>query len=52
MTSKLCVFGASGATGLVLTQLAVERGLGVVAFARSEATREKLPRGVTIVVRH
>jgi putative NADH-flavin reductase len=50
MAQKISIFGASGATGLALTQLAVERGLDVVAFVRSEAARKKFPHGVTVVV--
>jgi putative NADH-flavin reductase len=50
MTQRICVFGASGATGLALTQQAVARGHDVTAFVRSEAAKEKLPPGVTIVV--
>ena len=48
--TRICIFGASGATGLALIQLAVGRGLGVTAFVRSEAAGIKLPRGVTVVV--
>lgn len=50
MAQKICIFGASGATGLALTQLAVERNLDVVAFVRSDAAKEKIPAGVTVVV--
>jgi putative NADH-flavin reductase len=50
MTQRICIFGASGATGLALTQQAVARGHDVTAFVRSEAAKEKLPSGVTVVV--
>jgi len=50
MAQKISIFGASGATGLALTQLAVERGLDVVAFVRSETAGIKFPQGVTVVV--
>jgi putative NADH-flavin reductase len=50
MTCKICIFGASGATGLTLTGQALERGLDVTAFVRSEVAKEKLPPGVTVVV--
>jgi putative NADH-flavin reductase len=50
MTSKICIFGASGATGLTLTGQALERGFDVTAFVRSEAAKEKLPPGMTVVV--
>jgi putative NADH-flavin reductase len=50
MTHKICIFGASGATGLALTQLAREDGHCVVAFVRSQPAKEKLPPGVTVVV--
>ncbi len=52
MTRKICVFGASGAAGLALTQLAVERGLDVAAFVRNEAARTKFPQGVKVIVGH
>jgi putative NADH-flavin reductase len=50
MTHKICIFGASGATGKVLTQMAMERGFDVVAFVRSLAAKEQLPPGVTSIV--
>ena len=50
MTCKLCIFGASGATGTILTKLAVKRGLDVTVFMRSEIAREIIPQGVTTVV--
>jgi putative NADH-flavin reductase len=50
MTSKICIFGASGATGRTLTGQALERGIDVTAFVRSEAAKEKLPSGVTVMV--
>jgi putative NADH-flavin reductase len=50
MIRRICIFGASGATGLALTQQALERSLAVTAFVRSEAAKEKLPPGVTAVV--
>jgi uncharacterized protein YbjT (DUF2867 family) len=50
MTQRICFFGASGATGLVLTQQALARGYDVAAFVRSESAKEKLPPGVTVVV--
>jgi putative NADH-flavin reductase len=50
MTYKLCIFGASGATGTILTKLAVKRGLDVTVFVRSEIAREIFPQGVTVVV--
>lgn len=50
MAQRICIFGASGATGLALTQQAVARGHAVTTFVRSEAAKEKLPPGVTVVV--
>jgi len=50
MSGKLCIFGASGATGLALTQQALACGYDVTAFVRSQAAKEKLPSGVTVVV--
>jgi putative NADH-flavin reductase len=50
MTHKICIFGASGATGLIVTRLALERNLDVVAFVCGETAREKLPPGVTVKV--
>jgi putative NADH-flavin reductase len=49
MTTKICIFGASGETGLALTRLALERNLDVVAFVRSETAKDKLPLGVTVL---
>jgi putative NADH-flavin reductase len=46
MNRKICIFGASGATGLVLTQLFLESEQDVVAFVRSETAQHKLPLGV------
>ena len=50
MAQRICIFGASGATGLALTQQAIARGHEVTAFVRSESAKEKLPPGVTVVV--
>jgi putative NADH-flavin reductase len=50
MIRRICIFGASGATGLALTQQALECSLAVTAFVRSEAAKEKLPPSVTAVV--
>jgi putative NADH-flavin reductase len=50
MTNKICIFGASGATGLALAEQARERNLEVMAFVRSETARDRLPPGVTAVV--
>ncbi len=50
MTHRICIFGASGATGLALTQQALARGYAVNAFVRSETAQAKLPSGVTVVV--
>jgi putative NADH-flavin reductase len=50
MNKKICIFGASGATGSELSKQALERNLDVVAFVRSEAARKRLPPGVTVVV--
>jgi putative NADH-flavin reductase len=47
---KLCVFGASGRTGLLLVNIAVERGHAVTAFCRSESDRQYLPEQVTCIV--
>jgi len=49
MDRKICIFGASGATGLELTRQAVERGYEVVAFVRSEPAQQAFPQGTTIV---
>jgi putative NADH-flavin reductase len=49
MPNRICIFGASGATGLALTRLAMERNLDVVAFVRSQAAGDKLPPGLTVV---
>ncbi len=50
MIHKICIFGASGETGLELTRQALERGYEVTAFVRSQTAIEKLPRGVTVLV--
>jgi putative NADH-flavin reductase len=50
MSRKICIFGASGATGLALTQQAFARGFSVTAFVRSQAAGTKLPPGATVVV--
>ena len=47
MARCLCIFGASGATGVMVTRLAAERGIDVVAFVRSEAARDTLPARLT-----
>jgi len=47
---RLCVFGASGRTGLRLINLAVERGYAVTAFCREEADRQYLPESVACIV--
>ncbi len=47
---KLSVFGASGRTGLMLINNAVERGHAVTAFCRSESDRQYLPENVECVV--
>lgn len=49
MTHKICIFGASGGTGLELTRQALERGHDVTAFVRSQAAKEILPPGVTVL---
>jgi putative NADH-flavin reductase len=49
MNYRICIFGASGATGMELTRQAVQRGLDVVAFVRSEATHKGFPQSTTIV---
>jgi putative NADH-flavin reductase len=49
MSRIICIFGASGATGLTLTQQALARGFGVTAFVRSQAATTKLPPGATVV---
>ena len=46
----LCVFGASGRTGLLLINIAVERGHAVTAFCRDESDRQYLPDKVACVV--
>ena len=50
MSRKICIFGASGATGLALTQQALARGFAVTAFVRGQAAGAKLPPGATVVV--
>jgi len=50
MNNKICVFGASGVSGLAITELAVSQGLEVTAFVRSEAAKDKLPQDATVVV--
>ena len=47
---RLSVFGASGRTGLMLIDIAVERGYAVTAFCRSESDRQFLPDNVACVV--
>lgn len=47
---KISVFGASGRTGLMLVNIAVERGHAVTAFCRDESDRQYLPENVTSVV--
>ena len=48
--NKICVFGASGASGLVINGQTLSRGLEVTAFVRSEAAKDKLPQDATTVV--
>jgi len=47
---RLSVFGASGRTGLLLVNIAVERGHAVTAFCRNESDRQYLPENVACVV--
>jgi putative NADH-flavin reductase len=47
---QLCVFGASGRTGLMLINIAVDRGYSVTAFCRDESDRQYLPENVACVV--
>lgn len=47
---QLCVFGASGRTGSILIDAAVERGYSVTAFCRKESDREYLPDHVACIV--
>lgn len=47
---QLCVFGASGRTGLMLVNIAVERGYAVTAFCRNESDRQYLPDNVACIV--
>lgn len=47
---QLCVFGASGRTGLMLINNAVDMGYGVTAFCRSESDRQYLPENAVCVV--
>jgi putative NADH-flavin reductase len=47
---QLCVFGASGRTGLMLINIAVERGYAVTAFCRNESDRQYLPENVACIV--
>jgi putative NADH-flavin reductase len=47
---KLCVFGASGRTGLMLINNAVDRGYTVTAFCRNDSDRQYLPENVTCIV--
>lgn len=47
---QLCVFGASGRTGLMLVNIAVERGHPVTAFCRSESDRQYLPENVACII--
>ena len=47
---QLCVFGASGRTGLMLINIAVERGYPVTAFCRNGSDRQYLPENVVCVV--
>ncbi len=47
---QLCVFGASGRTGLMLINNAVDRGYSVTAFCRNESDRQYLPEDVAFVV--
>jgi putative NADH-flavin reductase len=52
MNNKICIFGASGTSGLAITEQASSRGLEVTAFVRSEAAKEKLSQATTIVERN
>lgn len=47
---QLSVFGASGRTGLMLVNIAVDRGYSVTAFCRSESDRQYLPENVACIV--
>ena len=50
MTPRICIFGASGATGLAIAQQALARGHEVTAVVRSQLAQAKLPPGATVVV--
>jgi len=47
---RLSVFGASGRTGLMLINIAVERGYAVTAFCRNDSDRQYLPEDVACIV--
>lgn len=47
---QLCVFGASGRTGSMLINIAVDRGYSVTAFCRKESDRKYLPENVACIV--
>ena len=49
MTRRICIFGASGATGQALSQQAVERGFDVVAFVRSEPAQLLSLQGIAVM---
>ncbi len=46
----LCVFGASGRTGAIFINTAVDRGYTVTAFCRNESDRQYLPENSTCIV--
>ena len=50
MPKKICIFGASGATGQILTAKALKRGHQVTAFVRSENAARLVPQGATLKI--
>lgn len=47
---QLSVFGASGRTGAMLINVAVDRGYSVTAFFRNESDRQYLPENTACIV--
>ncbi len=47
---QLCVFGASGRTGSMLINIAVDQGYSVTAFCRNESDRQYLPENTACIV--
>lgn len=47
---KLCIFGASGRTGSMLVNIAVDQGYAVTVFFRNESDRQYIPENTGSIV--